>query len=98
MEFFLQIVLILACLFYGARKGGVALGLLGGIGVVVLVFAFRLAPGKPPVDVILTIVAVVAFLGAAESLRPLVGGKPLSMVLTIQMFMLMAGAFIIIFT
>jgi anaerobic C4-dicarboxylate transporter DcuB len=60
MEFFLQIVLILACLFYGARKGGVALGLLGGIGIVVLVFAFKLAPGKPPVDVMLTIVAVVA--------------------------------------
>jgi len=60
MEFFLQIVLILACLFYGARKGGIALGLLGGIGVVVLVFAFKLAPGKPPVDVMLTIVAVVA--------------------------------------
>jgi anaerobic C4-dicarboxylate transporter DcuB len=60
MEFFLQIVLILACLFYGARKGGVALGLLGGIGLVVVVFAFGLAPGKPPVDVILTIVAVVA--------------------------------------
>ena len=60
MEFFLQIVLILACLFYGARRGGVALGLLGGVGVVVLVFAFKLPPGKPPVDVMLTIVAVVA--------------------------------------
>jgi anaerobic C4-dicarboxylate transporter DcuB len=60
MEFSLQIILILACLFYGARKGGVALGLLSGIGVVLLVFAFRLAPGKPPVDVMLTIVAVVA--------------------------------------
>jgi anaerobic C4-dicarboxylate transporter DcuB len=60
MEFFLQILLIIACLFYGARKGGVALGLLGGIGLVVLVFAFRLPPGKPPVDVMLTIVAVVA--------------------------------------
>lgn len=60
MEFFLQIVLILACLFYGARKGGVALGLLGGIGIVILVFAFKLPPGKPPVEVILTIVAVVA--------------------------------------
>jgi anaerobic C4-dicarboxylate transporter DcuB len=60
MEFFLQIVLILACLFYGARKGGIALGLLGGIGIVVLVFAFKLPPGKPPVDVMLTIVAVVA--------------------------------------
>ena len=60
MEFFLQIVLILVCLFYGARKGGVALGLLGGIGLVVMVFAFHLPPGKPPVDVMLTIVAVVA--------------------------------------
>jgi anaerobic C4-dicarboxylate transporter DcuB len=60
MEFTLQIVLILACLFYGARKGGIALGLLGGIGIVILTFVFKLAPGKPPVDVILTIVAVVA--------------------------------------
>lgn len=60
MVFFLQIVLILACLFYGSRKGGVALGLLGGVGIVILVFVFGLPPGKPPVDVILTIVAVVA--------------------------------------
>lgn len=60
MEFTLQILLILVCLFYGARKGGIALGLLGGIGVVLLVFVFRLPPGKPPVDVMLTIVAVVA--------------------------------------
>jgi anaerobic C4-dicarboxylate transporter DcuB len=43
-------------------------------------------------------IAVVAFLGADEALRPEFGGKPLSMVLTIQMFMMMAGAFIIIFT
>jgi len=60
MAFALQIALILACLFYGARKGGVALGLLGGVGIVALVFIFGLAPGKPPVEVMLTIVAVVA--------------------------------------
>jgi len=60
MVFFLQIALIVACLFYGARKGGVALGLLGGIGIVILTFVFKLPPGKPPVDVMLTIVAVVA--------------------------------------
>lgn len=60
MKFFLEIVLILACLFYGARKGGLALGLLGGFGIVMLAFAFKLPAGKPPVDVMLTIVAVVA--------------------------------------
>ena len=43
-------------------------------------------------------IAVVAMLGAFESARPLVAGKPLSMVLVIQMFMLMAGAFIVVFT
>lgn len=60
MDFFLQLAIILACLFFGARKGGVALGLLSGIGIVILVFGFKLAPGKPPVDVMLTIIAVVA--------------------------------------
>ncbi len=60
MSLMMQLAIILICLFYGARKGGVALGLLGGIGVVLLTFAFGLNPGKPPVDVMLTIVAVVA--------------------------------------
>jgi anaerobic C4-dicarboxylate transporter DcuB len=43
-------------------------------------------------------IVVVAMLGAFQALRPLVGGKPLSMVLTIQMFMLFAGALMIVFT
>jgi anaerobic C4-dicarboxylate transporter DcuB len=60
MLFALQLAIVLACLFYGARKGGIALGLLGGLGLVILAFAFKLPAGKPPVDVMLTIVAVVA--------------------------------------
>jgi anaerobic C4-dicarboxylate transporter DcuB len=60
MDLFLQLAVILVCLFYGARKGGVALGLLGGIGIVIMTFVFNLPPGKPPVDVMLTIIAVVA--------------------------------------
>ncbi|PPK19884.1 C4-dicarboxylate ABC transporter, partial [Klebsiella pneumoniae] len=56
----IQLIIILICLFYGARKGGIALGLLGGIGLVILVFVFHLQPGKPPVDVMLVIIAVVA--------------------------------------
>jgi len=60
MDILLQLAVILICLFYGARKGGVALGLLGGIGIVIMTFVFGLTPGKPPVDVMLTIIAVVA--------------------------------------
>ncbi|EGT3624349.1 anaerobic C4-dicarboxylate transporter [Morganella morganii] len=60
MDFVIQLVVVLICLFYGARKGGIALGLLGGIGLVLLVFVFHLKPGKPPVDVMLVIIAVVA--------------------------------------
>jgi anaerobic C4-dicarboxylate transporter DcuB len=60
MDFLAQLAIVLVCLFYGARKGGVALGLLGGIGLVAMVYLFGLKPGKPPVDVMLTIVAVVA--------------------------------------
>ena len=38
VQFAIQIVVVLVCLFYGARKGGVALGMLGGIGILMLVF------------------------------------------------------------
>ncbi|MEQ5209165.1 anaerobic C4-dicarboxylate transporter family protein, partial [Proteus sp. fly-1067] len=60
MDFLIQLAIILVCLFYGARKGGIALGLLGGVGLVILVFIFNLPPGKPPVDVMLVIIAVVS--------------------------------------
>lgn len=59
MQFALQLAIVLVCLFYGAKKGGIALGLLGGIGLLVLVFAFHVQPGKPSIAVMLTILAVV---------------------------------------
>ncbi|MBO3725024.1 anaerobic C4-dicarboxylate transporter [Actinomyces bowdenii] len=62
----LQVTIILACLVLGAKKGGMALGLIAGIGLVILVFGFRLEPGEPPVSVILTILAVI---GCAATLQ-----------------------------
>lgn len=41
-QFAIQIIIVLICLFYGAKKGGIALGLLGGIGILMLVFAFHI--------------------------------------------------------
>lgn len=58
-QFAIQLIVVLICLFYGARKGGIALGLLGGIGILMLVFCFHIKPGKPAIDVMLTILAVV---------------------------------------
>lgn len=58
-QFAIQLLIVLICLFYGAKKGGIALGLLGGIGLIVLVFAFGVEPGKPAISVMLTILAVV---------------------------------------
>lgn len=46
IQFLIQIIIVLICLFYGAKKGGIALGLLGGIGILMLVFAFHIKAWK----------------------------------------------------
>ena len=48
--------------------------------------------------IFLAAITVVALLGADSDLRPSFGGKPLSMALVIQMFMLLTGGVIIILT
>lgn len=64
MYFWFQFVLLIAFLCVSAPRGGMFLGLFSGIGLIVLLFGPKpwlgLPPGKPPVDVILTIIAVVA--------------------------------------
>ena len=62
----LEFTVILFCLLAGARYGGYGLGLISGFGLLIFVFVFHLAPGKPPVDVLLTIMAV---LGCASTLQ-----------------------------
>lgn len=54
-----QLAVVLACLLLGAHRGGMGLGLLGGVGLLILVFVFRLPPGEPPIQVMLTILAVI---------------------------------------
>ncbi|MFL5264563.1 MAG: anaerobic C4-dicarboxylate transporter [Anaeromyxobacteraceae bacterium] len=57
--FWTQFALVLGAILLGIRKGGVALGMIGGLGVAVLVFLFRAAPSEPPIAVMLIILAVV---------------------------------------
>jgi len=55
----LEFLVIVACLLVGTRYGGYGLGLISGAGLLIFAFVFHLAPGKPPVDVLLTIMAVI---------------------------------------
>ena len=71
----LQLVIVAAMIFIGAKVGGIGLGIYGMVGVSVLVFVFGLEPGSIPVDVMLIIVSVItasASLQAAGGLDYLV--------------------------
>ncbi|MDR3581362.1 MAG: anaerobic C4-dicarboxylate transporter [Oryzomonas sp.] len=57
--FWIQFVLVLGAILLGIRRGGVALGLIGGMGVSLLVLGFRSSPAEPPIAVMLIILAVV---------------------------------------
>src|SRR5512133_551785 len=52
-------MVIIACLLVGARYGGFGLGLISGLGLLLFAFIFHLPPGNPPIDVLLTIMAVI---------------------------------------
>ncbi|EJU32263.1 transporter, anaerobic C4-dicarboxylate uptake (Dcu) family [Capnocytophaga sp. CM59] len=71
----MELLVVLAAIFIGARVGGIGLGIFGMMGLGVLVFGFGLKPGNPPIDVMLIIVAVItaaATLQAAGGLDYLV--------------------------
>jgi anaerobic C4-dicarboxylate transporter DcuA len=67
MLFWLQFFILLACIFIGARLGGVGLGVMGGVGLAILVFGFGLQPTSAPIDVMLMILAVVTAAGALQA-------------------------------
>ncbi len=66
LMFFTQFFLVLAAILLGIRRGGLALGMIGGLGVVVLVFIFRVQPSEPPIQVMLIILAVVTSSAALQ--------------------------------
>ncbi len=57
--FWIQFILVLGAVLIGIRRGGVALGMIGGLGVALLTLVFRSSPAEPPVGVMLIILAVV---------------------------------------
>lgn len=65
--FWIELLLVLIVLFYGAKIGDVFLGLAGGLGVAVLVFIFQVSPTSPPIDVMLIILSVVLSVSALQA-------------------------------
>ena len=64
---FLQLVILLICIFIGARMSGIGLGVMGMIGLLILLFAFKMQPSDPPLEVMLIILSVVTAAAALQA-------------------------------
>lgn len=64
--FLLEFAIIIIVMLIGAQYGGIFFGMAGGVGLGILVFAFKLAPSSPPIAVMLIITSVVV---AASTLQ-----------------------------
>ena len=64
---FLQLAVLLICIFIGARMSGIGLGVMGMIGLLVLMFVFGVQPSDPPLEVMLIIMSVVTAAAALQA-------------------------------
>jgi len=62
---FLELAIVLAAIFIGARLGSIGIGFAGGCGVLVLALV-GVKPGSMPVDVILIIMSVISAIAAMQ--------------------------------
>lgn len=71
MLILLGFIVLLSCLVVGVRQGGLGLAAVSGIGLIIFIFGMGLTPGTPPVDVMLTIMAVVTCSGFLQASKGL---------------------------
>lgn len=64
---FIQLAVLLICIFIGARMSGIGLGVMGMIGLLILLFVFRMQPADPPLEVMLIIMSVVTAAAALQA-------------------------------
>ena len=60
-------LVVIAFIALGVRSGGIGLGIWGGVGTLILVFAFGLEPGEPPVSAMLIILTVITATAAMQA-------------------------------
>jgi anaerobic C4-dicarboxylate transporter DcuA len=64
---FLQLAVLLICIFVGARMSGIGLGVMGMIGLLLFLFVFGMQPADPPLEVMLIIMSVVTAAAALQA-------------------------------
>jgi anaerobic C4-dicarboxylate transporter DcuA len=64
---FLQLAILLICIFIGSRMSGIGLGVMGMIGLLILLFVFGMQPADPPLEVMLIILSVVTAAAALQA-------------------------------
>ena len=64
---FVQLAVLLVCIFLGARMSGIGLGVMGMIGLLILLFVFDMQPADPPLEVMLIILSVVTAAAALQA-------------------------------
>jgi anaerobic C4-dicarboxylate transporter DcuA len=67
MMIFLQLAVLLICIFIRARMSGIGLGVMGMIGLLILLFVFGMKPADPPLEVMLIILSVVTAAAALQA-------------------------------
>jgi anaerobic C4-dicarboxylate transporter DcuA len=63
----IQLIVLLICIFIGARMSGIGLGVMGMIGLLILLFVFNMKPSDPPLEVMLIILSVVTAAAALQA-------------------------------
>ena len=62
-----QLLTVLVFIYLGVRMGGIGLGLWGGAGVLFFTFVLNEAPGEPPINAMLIILAVITAASAMQA-------------------------------
>ncbi len=64
---FLELAVLLICIFIGSRMSSIGLGVMGMIGLLILLFVFGMQPADPPLEVMLIILSVVTAAAALQA-------------------------------
>ena len=57
--FWIELIIVLAIIFWGVRVGGTFLAMAGGVGMLIMTFVLHVPASDPPITVILIMIAVI---------------------------------------